>query len=149
MDCEVNQSDSNETLKANNNMETLSSSSSSSIQPLDENSKLSELNLNSVPQEQIMEQNDDEDAERKEQQTMEKKDEIIKENFLTENFQQFFQPLIQNLDSNVSSLRTRYVCFFFILVYKLFLKFHFFTKSQIELGTQIDLLASRKSASQP
>jgi hypothetical protein len=96
-------------------METLSSSSSSSIQPLDENSKLSELNLNSVPQEQIMEQNDDEEAERKEQQTMEKKDEIIKENFLTENFQQFFQPLIQNLDSNVSSLRTRHECFFFFV----------------------------------
>ena len=46
MDIDVNQSDSNETLKANNNIETLSSSSSSSIHPLDENSKLSELNLN-------------------------------------------------------------------------------------------------------
>ena len=108
MDIDVNQSDSNETLKANNNIETLSSSSSSSIQPLDENSKLSELNLNSVQQDQIMQQEEDgNDAERKEQQTVEKRDEIMKETFLTENFQQFFQPLIQNLDSNVSSLRTR------------------------------------------
>jgi hypothetical protein len=123
MDEENNQkivtgSDSNETLTfekseaANAAIETISSSSSSSILPLsleDENTKLSELNLNPTQQQQ------------QQDQTAEKKDEIYKENILAENFQQFFEPLIQNLDSNVSTLRT----------------------SQIELGAQIDLLANR------
>ena len=87
-------------------METISTSSSSSIQPVDENARLSELNIGTTQQ----------------QQTNEKKEEINKENFLAKNFQQFFVPLIENLDTNVSTLRS----------------------SQVELGAQIDLLANRK-----
>lgn len=113
---EVHQSDSTETLRfeksnrSTTNLETISSSSSSSIQPLDENSKLSELNLNnSMRQEQNVEALDErhEIEDKGQQPTLEKKDEILKENFLAENFQEFFQPLIHNLDSNVSTLRTR------------------------------------------